>query len=414
MADTYQYKKGSISLGPYTLEKMQSLARQGVIGRHHHISKSGGPFQPGDQFPELFQLSSEALKKSGAPKTKLWHYTISGERQEKPAPEEQLINLIGKSVVQPIDMVWNESVGDKWVSVSSVPQFAAAIPAVDVRLAEPIEERGRNDYQEDQRQIREPAGENYYREQGTAEAKSFNALGLAGFICSVVAIVLLTIPCFVFIVAAESLFWSFHIVVPFTIVALIGLVLSSIGLTKVPRGMATTGTIIGVVALTMGIVAFLGWVFLPHRIAMERRTLIDSRIADIKINQQHLNESLTSYQNVIREDGESKDAYDRKVAPLRRDVGRDAGKLITAYSDQLTVTAKTSEFSMAFDGLSRLEQSLKKVEDAGQAVEEASLRDILDSANVNVQQLRNLMDTLNLYQRGELTFSQAEAKMTGL
>lgn len=412
MADTYQYKKGSVSLGPYSLDKMRTLARQGLIGRHHHISKAGGPFQTGERFPELFQLEGHAPDKTG-PKKVLWHYTLSGTRQEKPVLEEQLVDLVGKGVVRPTDQVWHESVGDKWVSVSSVPPFAAAIPAAKVEVAEASE----NFYLDDEcqpRRKRRRSGGGSGVSTSVKGPKPFNAMGLAGFICSVVAIVLLTIPCFVFILAAESLFWSFHIVVPFTIVALVGLVLSAIGLTRLPRGMATTGTVLGVVALTMGVVAFLGWVFLPHRIAMQRRTLIDSRIADIKLSEKHLKESLATYQNAMQEEGESIEVFDRRLAVLRRAVGRDASELITAYSDHLTVTAKTSEFPAAFDELSLLQQSLKNVEDTAQVVEEVSLLDVFESANVNVLQLRELMDTLNLYQRGEITLSQAEAKMTGL
>ena len=412
MADTYQYKKGRVSLGPYSLDKMRSLARQGLIGRHHHISKAGGPFQTGEQFPELFQLEGHAPDRAG-PKKVLWHYTLSGARQEKPVLEEQLVDLVGKGVVRPTDQVWHESVGDKWVSVSSVPQFGAAIPAAKVEVAEPIEEIYSDDEDRPRRKRRRSQRGNRSQPQENGP-KPFNAMGLAGFICSVVAIVLLTIPCFVFILAAESLFWSFHIVVPFTIVALVGLVLSGIGLTRLPRGMATTGTVLGVVALTMGIVAFLGWVFLPHRIAMQRRTLIDSRIADIKLSEKHLKESLTTYQNAMQEEGEPIEVFNRRQAVLRRTVGRDASELITAYNDHLTVTAKTSEFPAAFDELSLLQQSLKNVEETAQVVEEVSLLDVFESANVNVLQLRELMDTLNLYQRGEITLSQAEAKMTGL
>ncbi len=413
MADTYQYRKGRVSLGPYSLEKMRSLARQGLVGRHHDISKAGGPFQAGSNFPELFQLEGHAPDKVDGPKKVLWHYTLSGSRQEKPVLEEQLVDLVGKGVVRPTDVVWHESVGDKWVSVSSVPQFATAIPAAKVEVTEQIEEL----YSGDEGRLRRKRRRSHRRddsERQESRPKPFNAMGLAGFICSIVAIVLLTIPCFVFIVAAESLFWSFHIVIPFTIVALVGLVLSGIGLTRPPRGMATTGTVLGVIALTMGIVAFLGWVFLPHRIAMQRRTLIDSRIADIKLSEKHLKESLTTYQDAIQAEDESEDVFRRRQSILRRTVGRDASDLITAYNDHLMVTAKTSEFSAAFDDLSKLQQSLENVEETAELVEEASLLDVFESANVNVLQLRKLMDTLNLYQRGEITLSQAEAKMTGL
>ena len=78
------------------------------------------------------------------------------------------------------------------------------------------------------------------------------------------------------------------------------------------------------------------------------------------------------------------------------------------------MTTETSEFPAAFDDLSLLQQSLKNVEETAEVVEEASLLDVFESANVNVLQLRDLMDTRNLYQRGDITLSQAEAKMTGL
>ena len=406
-------KKRTVSLGPYSLDKMRSLARQGLIGRHHHISKAGGPFQTGAQFPELFQLEGHTPDKVNVPKKVLWHYTLSGSQQEKPAVEDQLVDLVGKGVVRPTDVVWHESVGDKWVTVSSVPQFAAAIPAAKVEVKEQIEEL----YFDDEDRRRRKRRRSHRRddsEQQESGPKPFNAMGLAGFICSVVAIVLLTIPCFVFIVAAESLFWSFHIVIPFMIVALVGLVLSGIGLTRPPQGMATTGTVLGVIALTMGIVAFLGWVFLPHRIAMQRRTLIDSRIADIKLSEKHLKDSLTMYQNAMQAEGEPVEVFKRRQVILRRKVGKDINDLITAYNDHLTVTTETSEFPAAFDDLSLLQQSLKNVEETAEVVEEASLLDVFESANVNVLQLRDLMDTRNLYQRGDITLSQAEAKMTGL
>jgi exonuclease VII small subunit len=39
--------------------------------------------------------------------------------------------------------------------------------------------------------------------------------------------------------------------------------------------------------------------------------------------------------------------------------------------------------------------------------------DVLEAGNVDTNAIRILMDTLKLYERGEITLKQAEAKMTG-
>jgi len=406
MSDAYQYKKGSMTLGPYPIEKMRTLARQGLIGKSHQVAKNGSGFSEASGFPEIFQVAAAEPVGTAKSAEPTWFYTLGGKRQAAPATERHIANLIAAGSVTAADLVWNDKAGDEWLPVTAVEQFAAALP--QPALIATGEENG-----SDSRSRRKRASRRVDK-RSQEKPKTFNAMGLAGFICSVVAIVLLSVPCFVFIVAAESLFWIFHIVIPFTILAIVGLVFSSIGLRHVPRGMATTGTVLSIVALTLGIVAFLGWSFFPYRLAMQRRTLIDSRIADIKLAAKNLGEGLDDYRGAVRGDAEPDEVFSSRLKVLRRIVGGECGKLISAYNSHLTVTARTSEFRAAFDDLNRLFVRLKDVGDAAAAVEDLGLGDVLETGNVNISQLELLEDTLSLYQRGEITIQQAEAKMTGL
>ena len=50
---------------------------------------------------------------------------------------------------------------------------------------------------------------------------------------------------------------------------------------------------------------------------------------------------------------------------------------------------------------------------AAQAVEGLEVIDVMQVSNADVRAVKVLMDTLRLYERGEITLKQAEAKMTG-
>ena len=79
----------------------------------------------------------------------------------------------------------------------------------------------------------------------------------------------------------------------------------------------------------------------------------------------------------------------------------------------MSATAKTSEFRGAFLELGKLRKTIDEVKQAAQAVEGVEVIEVLQSSNANVRSLKVLMDTLRLYERGEITLKQAEAKMTG-
>jgi hypothetical protein len=430
MSKTYHYKKGTMQMGPYPLEKMRALARQGQVGRSHQISGDGGAsWDTGTAYPEIFAAGDQPAAQlgpqpsdstnvqepqrttSGVPIEPSWHYCTAGGGQQGPVPESQLRQLIEFGRIGPSDTVWTESIGDQWVAARSVPRLSGL-------FSQGESERGA----EDERDVVRSSGRKSRRstrsatqgDQRTSAAQSgFNGAGLSGFICSMVAIVLLAIPCLVWVVVAESFFWIFNIVIPFTILAVVGLVLSVIGLTKTPRGMATTGTVLGVIALMLGVMALVGWFMLPYRLAMQRRTAIDSFATDIKLEQKNLSEALAAYRKVVQEKGESDVAFAARAENGRRLVGMQLDTLVKAYDGHVSATAKTSEFRDAFMELATLRKTIEEVKQAAQAVEGVEVIDVLQVSNADARSIKVLMDTLRLLERGEITLKQAEAKMTG-
>jgi hypothetical protein len=304
------------------------------------------------------------------------------------------------------DQVWTEAMGNSWTAVADVPRLSGLLP----RKPEPeisLEPRERP-----RSNGRRQGGRAGRREAEPNTKPGFNGAGLSGFICSMVAIVLLAIPCLVWVVVAESFFWIFNIVIPFTILAIVGLVLSVIGLAKTPRGMATTGTVLGVIALMLGIMALVGWFMLPYRLAMQRRTQIDAYATDIKLEEKNLAEQLASYRKTAREDGETEEEFAERAKNGRRGVGGQLQLLVKAFGDHVSTTAKTSEFRESFLGLAKLRKKIEEVGQAARAVENMELIDVI--SNADSAKIKVLMDTLKLYERGEITLKQAEAKMAGM
>jgi len=422
---TYHYKKGTMPMGPYPLDKMRALARQGQVGRSHQISADGGEsWTSGSSYPEIFAAGEEsgaggrqgakaggelpaAGQTSGPPAEAAWHYTLGNAEPQGPVPESQLKTMIELGTLGPHDQVWMEAMGSSWATVADVPRLSGFLPRKpELEIEDEPRQTRRN------KSLRR-GGRQGGKHGQPDEKRGFNGAGLSGFICSLVAIVLLAIPCLVWVIVAESFFWIFNIVIPFTILAVVGLVLSVIGLAKTPRGMATTGTVLGVIALMLGIMALVGWFMLPYRLAMQRRTEIDAFATDIKLEEKNLAEQLTRYRTATREEGEKQEEFAARAAIGRRLVGMQLDTLVKAYEGHVSATAKTSEFRDAFLGLAKLRKTIDEVGQAARAVEDMEVIDVLDSSNSNARAIKVLMDTLKLYERGEITLKQAEAKMTG-
>lgn len=425
MTRTYHYKKGTMPMGPYPLDKMRALARQGQVGRSHQISADGGEsWTSGSSYPEIFAAGEgpgaggppgatsggslpDAGQPSNPPAEAAWHYTLGNAEPQGPVPESQLKTMIELGTLGPHDQVWTEAMGSSWATVADVPRLSGFLPRkLELEIEDEPRQTSRN------KSLRR-GGRQGGKHGQLDEKRGFNGAGLSGFICSLVAIVLLAIPCLVWVIVAESFFWIFNIVIPFTILAVVGLVLSVIGLAKTPRGMATTGTVLGVIALMLGIMALVGWFMLPYRLAMQRRTEIDAFATDIKLEEKNLAEQLARYRKAAREEGEKQEEFAARAAIGRRLVGMQLDTLVKAYEGHVSATAKTSEFRNAFLGLTKLRKTIDEVGQAARAVEDMEVIDVLDSSNSNTRALKVLMDTLKLYERGEITLKQAEAKMTG-
>ena len=240
-----------------------------------------------------------------------------------------------------------------------------------------------------------------------------NPFAISGFICSLVAAVLLAIPCLVWVLIAQSFFWIFNIVIPLGILAVLGLSLSLTGLWKTKSGLATAGTVLGVIALSMTLMAVVGSATIRYRMATLRRVQIDSWAADIELKRKDLAEALVAFRNLQPESDESEEQLQLREIFFLKVVAAHLRDLAGNHDGHLTATASTSEFRQAFeDGLPLLRKSVLEVQRAAEE-KGLTLQEVLPSVNANSDQLKLLMDTLSLYEKGRLTLQQVEGKMTG-
>lgn len=413
MSQNYHYRKGAMTLGPYKLDEMRRLAQQGQIGRSHQISIDGGQsWQTGSDVPEIFAKPSttrEATDRGeggdGGPSIPRagkveWHYTLGGVQQDTPVSEDELRQLVRLGRVSGEDRVWTATLGD-WTVVRALPMLAQELPPVHIETAgKPKRRRRKNGSVKS-------AGADDQQDKG------INAAGMSGFICSIVAVVLLAIPCLVWVLIAQSFFWIFNTVIPLSVLALLGLVLSVIGLSKPGRRLATAGTVLGVIAVSMSVMAIVGSATIRYRMATLRRTQIDGRATDIELVRKQLDESLSLFRNLRSQPDEDEELFRLRQKRALQDVGMHLGNLVEHYHDHLEATSMTSEFRSAFEtGLPQLRSTVITVQQAAKLAE-LTLPDVLQGGMADMQLLKLLDDTLTLYQTGKITIGQAEAKMAG-
>jgi hypothetical protein len=410
MNSIYHYKKGIMQLGPYGLEHMRDLVRQAELGRAHQVSVDGGSsWLPASEFPELFQYDRHAAQQESPaldpkpPVSPLWHYTVGGVQQDEPLNEAALGDLIRSGRVAAHDRVWNEAYGDAWVQVSDVSSLAVYLPKRSENVIAVGNDQGRG-----RREAKRRDGK-------TIESKSQepNLFGVSGFICALVAVVLLVIPCLVWLLFAQSFFWIFNIVIPLGILAILGLTLSVMGLRHPRRGLATAGTVLGVIAVTMAAIAIVGSATIRYRMATLRRVQIDGWAADIELARKDLTEAITSYRNLRPDEDETNEQFAIRETFLLKVVAARLRDLAEKYDGHLTATASTSEFQFAFeDGVPTLRKAVQEVQQAAEQ-KGLALNEVMPDVNANTDRLKLLMDTLNLYDKGRLTLPQVEGKMTG-
>jgi hypothetical protein len=410
MTKEYHFKKGMMHLGPYGADHMRGLVRQAELGRAHQVSIDGGAtWQPASTFPELFQQDPVSPHREPLPAGKTiapeWYFTIAGLQQETPVGEAELCELIRTGRVSESERVWNESLGDSWCRVADIPVLAAC-----------VSRRG-SEAEDDEIEVR-PRPQAKKRRRRSTDNESvappdLNVYGMSGFICSLVAVVLLIIPFGVWLLIAQSFFWIFNIVIPLGLLAALGLTLSVIGLRGQRRGLATAGTVLGVIAVSMAVMGIIGSATIRYRLATLRRTQIDGWAADIELARKSLTEALTDYRNLRPDPDEADDRFAIREKFLVQVVAARLRDLAEKYDGHLTATASTSEFQRAFEeGLPALRKAVQEVQQVAEQ-KGFALVDILPDVNANTDRLKLLLDTLNLYDKGRLTLPQVEGKMIG-
>jgi len=352
-------------LGPYRLERMRDLVQQAELGRAHQVSNDGGiTWQTAGDFPELFQYDEPD--------------------SEPPLPFDE------------------ETAGDHPPEQASTTEFWGEAELPEPALPPAI---GPDPNPPKKKKARRPASR--------SNRSEVNPFAIIGFICSLVAAVLLAIPCLVWVLIAQSFFWIFNIVLPLGILAVIGLTLSLIGLWKGRSTLATAGTVLGVIAVAMTVMAVVGSSTIRYRMATLRRVQIDSWAADIELKRQDLAEALTAFRNLQPDPDESDEQFEIREIFLLKRVAANLRDLAVNHDGHLTATASTSEFRSAFEeGLPLLRKSVLEVQRAA-AEKNLTLQEVLPAVNADSDQLKLLMDTLSLYEKGRLTLQQVEGKMTG-
>jgi len=364
MVTTYHYKRGMMLLGPYRVERIRDLVRQAEIGRAHQISIDGGvTWRPAEEFPELFQYEEPevAPSVSASPPVEVPRQGLVPSQDDDDDDDEDAV-------------LHNEK--------------------------RPRRRR--------KKRKKSSQGVSY-----KSKSASTNPYAVSGFICSLVAAILLAIPCLVWVFIAQSFFWIFNIVIPLGVLAVLGLTLSVIALRTTRNGLSTAGAVLGVIALVMTTMAIIGSSTIRYRMATLRRVQIDSWAADIELSRKDLAEALSAFRNQQKDPNESDSQFAEREAALLQNVAAHLGMLASKHDGHLTATASTSEFRAAFeDGLPSLRKSVLEVQQAAEQIG-LDLSQLLPSVNANTEQLKLLMDTLNLFEKGRLTLRQVEGKMTG-
>lgn len=374
MSATYHYKRGLMRLGPYSLDRMQRLLQQAEIGRAHQVSDDGGAtWRPAEDYAELF-------------------------RYDLPPP------------VQPSPPALP--------SALAAPQSAAASLAQNQPLELVDDERDEVDdddrtYTPRTKAKKRPRTNGPPDDERSRKTERSSPFSIGGFVCSLVAVVLLAVPCLVWAVVAQSFFWVFNIIVPLGVLAVLGLTLSLIGFAKKTSGLSTAGAILGVIAVLMAAMAVGGSATIRYRMASVKRVLIDGWAADIELKRKELNDSLTAFRNLQPAPNETEQQFGIRETLLLKAVAASLRDLAEKYDGHLEATALTSEFRTAFEeGLPLLRKSVLEVQRAAEE-KNLTLQEMLPAVNADTDKIKLLMDALSLYEKGRLTLQQVEGKMIG-
>lgn len=129
MAEKYFLKLGSKSMGPFSIEQLESLRERGRLQSDTRVSVDRKNWQPASTLTQLFPGSARqdrveipAEQDSAAPQSAAqddkWFYS-QGNEEHGPVTWEKLSRLAKSGEIAPDDMVWTEGYDD-WKTVNSV------------------------------------------------------------------------------------------------------------------------------------------------------------------------------------------------------------------------------------------------------------------------------------------------------
>lgn len=144
MSTAYYLRSRGKVLGPFPLERLQTMKSRGQIGRTHQVSTDRQTWVAAGSLPELFAgppaandfepFEQEAANPAAAPATAsyepsggpstptaAWFYHVRGQ-QFGPASASELRELLSGGELGPGDMVWREGM-ESWAAIQDVPEL---------------------------------------------------------------------------------------------------------------------------------------------------------------------------------------------------------------------------------------------------------------------------------------------------
>jgi hypothetical protein len=302
--------------------------------------------------------------------------------------------------------------GETWRPAEKFPEL------FHVQNASPDDRAGVQDVEdvppvESSRYYRDPAQEpqsyqNGEQWQAAKANESRNAIGLAGFICSVTGAALLVVPLTIFLLRVEAVYFLVPLAIPLSLVVVTGLILSVAGMMKTRRVFATSGMIVGVVGLLVGLITIIGWLVVDPPGDRWINEVIRAAQTDIEREEMEFQTALDFYQNPPAEAvGTQADRLNALTRAFMR--------LVRAYDEYVSATAiRMSKFRLAFRQLSELRLAYDEYAEALKLRDDIPPIDAIDLVGERPNAVKFLLDMLMLYQQKQITIEQAQSKFNAV
>lgn len=226
-------------------------------------------------------------------------------------------------------------------------------------------------------------------------------LGLAGFITTTTALVLTIAPLMVWMFGYTEGYWAVPLVFPLLMATVTGLALSGVAMARRAGGFATTGLVVGLCGLALGLVTVIGWLVShdPRDAWIVRLTATAE--ADVQLANKTFTASLKRYRDHAPNDDHA--------AALER-MTKDVLILTEAHKRLLQAAASTPRFRRHFVRLEDLKAAFMNFSESLKLRDKISAQEAIDRVGQNQATLKELLDLWDLYNTGQLTIESVQAK----